>query len=199
MTLAGLCVILGAGKRAVYGGGIIMMRDMEDANRKRLLDIIQRIPAGTPNGWQKETFAVAGLQYVGFSNIHPEKLVVISSQGQRIIDCQTGIKTACEGDYDEDDLFVLVAELGDEIIPIAGEGGGGLRRYSKGGDTLVTAAPFWPIEKVIYMPNYASYFQDPEKCTVIFDDYELKAFGFSRCGDHMIACNSNTLDIFKRI
>lgn len=176
-----------------------MIKDTETANRNRLMDIIQRIPTGIPDGWLKETFSVAGLLYVGFSNICPEKLVVISSQGQRIIDCQTGVKTACEGDYDEEDLFVLVEELGDEIIPIAGEGGGGLRRYSKGGDTLVTAAPFWPIEKVIFMPNYASYFQNPEKCTVIFDDYELRAFGFSKCGNYMIACSSNTLNIFKRI
>ncbi len=173
--------------------------DIEDAHRKRSLEIVQRIPSGTPDGWEKTTFAVGGLMYIGFSNVRTEKLVVISSQGQSIIDCRTGCKTYCTENYDEDDLIALAEEMGDEIIPIAGEGGGGLRRYSKNGDLLASAAPFWPMEKVIFMPDYISYVQDPERCTVIFEDYEIKAFGFSRCGDHMAVCNGHTLDIFRRV
>ena len=30
--------------------------DREDANRKRLLGIIQQIPNGVPNGWEKEIY-----------------------------------------------------------------------------------------------------------------------------------------------
>ena len=41
--------------------------DMEDTNRNRLLDIVQRIPAGIPDGWEKTTYAVGGLMYVGSS------------------------------------------------------------------------------------------------------------------------------------
>lgn len=42
------------------------MNDMELMNRKKLLDIISRIPSGTPLGWNKTTFAVGGLMYIGF-------------------------------------------------------------------------------------------------------------------------------------
>ena len=63
--------------------------DMEDENRNRLLDIVQRIPVGIPDGWEKTTYAVGGLMYVGFSNVCTEKLVVISSQGQSVIDCKS--------------------------------------------------------------------------------------------------------------
>ncbi|MCI9248741.1 MAG: hypothetical protein HFG99_06245 [Dorea sp.] len=173
--------------------------NIEDANRKRLFDIIRLIPAGIPDGWQKTTYAVGGLMYVGFSNMHTEKLVVISAQGQSIIDCNTGGKTYCDENYDEDDLIALADELGDEIVPIAGDGGGGLRRYSKDGNMLASAAPFWPMEKIIFMPNYRHYTQNPDKCTILFDDYELKAFGFSKCGNYMAVCNSHTLDVFRKL
>ena len=167
-------------------GSVIMnMTNIEDTSRKRLLSIIQHIPTGIPDGWEKTTFAVGGLMYIGFSNIHTEKLIVISSQRQSIIDCKTGSKTYCTENYDEDDLIALAEELGDEIVPIAGDGGGGLRRFSKDGNILVPVAPFWPIEKIIFMPNYTLYTQNPEKCTIIFEDYEIKAFGFSRCGNYM--------------
>ncbi len=174
------------------------MRDIEDVNRKKLLNIIKQIPSGVPDGWEKTTFAVGGLKYIGFSNVCTEKLIVISSQGQSIINCRTDEKLYCEENYDEDSLIALAEELGDEVIPISGEGGGGLRRYSKGGDTLALIAPFWPIEKIVFMPNYISWHQNPKNCMVIFDDYEIIAFGFSRCGNYMAVCNSNTLEIFKK-
>ena len=176
-----------------------VVNDIEQRNRKRLLNINSRIPAGTPSGWEKTTFAIGGLLYIGFSNLHPEKLIVISSQKQSVINCKTSQKTYCEENYDEMDLIALATELGDEIIPIAGEGGGGLRRFSKDGTLLVSAAPFWPKEQIIFMPNYASWYDQPETCTVIFEDYEIKAFGFSRCGNYMAVGNSHTLDIFKKI
>ena len=112
------------------------MDENEIAHRKRMQDIIHRIPIGIPNGWEKTTYAVGGLTYLGFSNVHTEKLVVVSSQRQSIIDCKTGSKTYCIENYDEDDLIALAEELGDEIVPIAGDGGGGLRRFSKDGNTL---------------------------------------------------------------
>lgn len=134
------------------------MSDIEDANRKRLLNIIKQIPSGVPDGWEKISFAVGGLMYIGFSNVYTEKLIVISSQGQSVINCRTGVKTYCEENYDEDDLVALAEERGDEVVPIAGEGGGGLRWYSKAGNILQSIAPSWPIEKIIFMPNYISWY-----------------------------------------
>lgn len=96
------------------------------------------------------------------------------------------------------DLIALASMLDDEIIPIAGIGGGGLRRYSKDGDILTSVALLWPKEQIIFRPNYVSWHSQPEKCTVIFEDYEIKAFGFSRCGNYMAVGSSSTLDIFRR-
>ena len=118
---------------------------------------------------------------------------------QRIINCRTGEKTYCDEIYDELELTALAGELGEEVVPIAGEGGGGLRRYSKAGDILVPAAPFWPREQVIFMPHYTSWYDQPEKCTVLFDDYELRAYGFSRCGNYLAVGSSSTLDIFRKL
>lgn len=174
------------------------MTNLEDANRKKWLDVIRRIPVGVPAGWEKIGFSVGGLMYIGFSNVCTSKLISISSQGQRIIDCKTGEKTYCDENYDEEDLIACAEELGDEMIPIAGEGGGGLRQYSKEGNILTREAPFWPKEQVIFMPAYTSWHLHPEKCTVIFEAYEIRAFGFSRCGNYMAVGNSDTLEIFRK-
>ncbi len=174
------------------------MRDIEAANRKRMLKIIKRIPSGIPDGWEKTTFAVGGLMYIGFSDVSTEKLVVISSQGQSIINCRTGEKTYCEENYDEGNLIAYAEELVDEAIPIAGEVGGGLSRYSKDGNILGAVAPAWPMEQIVFMPNYDSWHQNPDKCTILFEDYEIRAFGFSKCGNYMAVCNSHTLDIFRK-
>ena len=63
-------------------------------------------------------------------------MIVISTQGQSIINCETDKKTYREENYDDDDFIPLAEELGDEIVPIAGDGGSGLRRYSKDGNSL---------------------------------------------------------------
>ena len=174
---------------------------MENEHRKRLLDLLDlldKIPRGVPAGWEKETFAVGGLMYLGFSNLQTEKLVVISSQRQSVIDGRTWEKTCCAENYDERALIACADLLGDELIPIAGAGGGGLRRFAPQGDSLDTAAPFWPKELVIFMPQYTSWPQRPEVCTVIFDDYAPLAFGFSRCGSYMAVGTSSEVNIFRR-
>lgn len=171
---------------------------MEAENRKRLLVLLKKIPRGIPRGWEREIFAVGGLLYIGFSSVQTEKLVVISSQRQSVIDCKTGEKVYCEENYDEQDLIACAGSLGDELIPIAGLEGGGLRRSTRAGDGLDLAAPFWPKEQVIFMPQYTSWEQHPERCTVLLDDYRVLAYGFSRCGDYLAIGTSSDLYIFKR-
>ncbi len=174
------------------------MNGIEDANRRRLVCMIDQIPKGIPEGWEKISFGVGGLMYIGFSNVYTEKLTVISSQGQRVINCRTGEKAYCIENYDEAELTALTGEQGDEIIPIAGESGGGLRCCSKEGNRLISAAPFWPEEQIIFMPDYVLWTDHPEKCTVIFEDYEIKAFGFSRCGNYIAVGSSGTLAVFRK-
>lgn len=175
------------------------IKDREKANRNRLLHLISKIPEGVPDGWGKMEFGVGGLMYLGFSDVHTEKLISISSQGQRIINCKTGEKTYCDENYDEEDLVAFAEELGEEMVSIAGEGGGGLRKYSKDGNILEMVAPFWPKQKVIFMPSWNIWHLNPEKCTIIYDSYELKAFGFSKCGNYIAVGDSADLNIFKKI
>ena len=106
---------------------------METEHRERLLALLEKIPYGVPAGWEKETFAVGGLTYLGFSNLQTEKLVVISSQRQSVIDCRTWEKIDCEGSCDEENLVACAEPLGDELIPIAGEVGGGAAACPAGG------------------------------------------------------------------
>lgn len=170
-----------------------------EEHRKRLLALLDKIPHGVPDGWEREIFAVGGLMYVGFSNVETEKLVVISSQGQSVINCWTREKVYCPECYDGLNLTACAEPLGDELIPIAGEGGGGLRKSSPAGDFLDIAAPFWPKEQVIFMPQYTSWYQKPEVCTVLFEDYAVLAYGFSKCGRYIVIGTSSDLHIYRRI
>lgn len=174
------------------------LQDSEAAHREHLLALLERIPRGVPAGWTRERYAVGGLRYIGFSALRTEKLLCVSAQGQRVIDCKTGEKLRCDGDLDEDSLVACAGPLGDELVPLAGEGGGALRRFGAAGDALDTAAPFWPREQVIFMPGFVSWYQDPGACTVIFDDYALRAWGFSRCGNYLAVACPHTLDVYRR-
>ena len=171
---------------------------MEEEHRKRMLALMEKIPHCVPDGWEREIFAVGGLMYIGFSNVATEKLIVISSQGQSIIDCQTWEKTWCGENYDEENLTAWAEPLGSEVVPIAGQGGGGLRRFSPAGEHLELAAPFWPKEQVIFMPPYVLWHQHPERCTVLLDDYRVLAYGFSKCGRYLAVATSSDVHIFKR-
>lgn len=170
----------------------------EDDNRKRLLGLIHQIPRKVPAGWERHTLSVGGLMYIGFSEVQTEKLICISSQGQSLINCQTLQKAYCDENYDEENLLAYEAELGDEAVRIAGEGGGGLRRCAKGGNALEQIAPYWPKEQIVFMPDFHSWYRTPHACRIVFDDYEIKAYGFSRCGNFFVIATSSDLTIYQK-
>lgn len=167
-------------------------------HRNKMLDIVARIPSGVPAGWEKTVYAVGSLMYLGFSYVQTEKLIVISSQKQSVIDCRTNTKLPSSGSYDEDELIALDDILGDEIVPLAGDAGGGLRRFSKEGNMLTAIAPYWPMSKIIFMPHFALYTLYPEKCTVIHEDYEIKAFGFSQCSNYLAIGTADSLVLLRK-
>lgn len=171
---------------------------VEENNRKYLIGLISQIPEGIPSGWKCDTLAVGGLMYVGFSEIHTDKLVCISSQGESVINCKTLKKTYCEENYDETDLTAYADELGAEHIRIVGVGGGGLRHYSNDGNILERVAPFWPKEQIIFMPHFLSWYSSPKACRIIFNAYEIKAYGFSKCGAYFVIATSSDLTIFSK-
>ncbi len=175
------------------------IESIEDKHRKHILEVLSQIPKRVPEGWRKIDFAIAGLLYAGFSEVSTEKLICISSQGQSVINCKTGEKKFCDENYDEHDLIACADELGDEMIHIAGIGGGGMCHYSGNGETLQLAAPHYPKEQVIFMPDFKDCFSSPKECRIIFEDYGIRTFGFSKCGNYMIACSSSDLSIFTKI
>ena len=172
---------------------------IEDEHRTKNINIANQIPKGIPSGWECHTLSVGGLMYVGFSDIHTEKLICISSQGQSVINCKTMQKTFCDENYDEDDLIAYAEELGDEIIRIAGDMGGGLRIGTKEGNFLQKIAPYWPKEQIIFCPNYQSLYSAPDKCRNVFEDYGIKAYGFSKCGNYFVIATSSDLTVYKKI
>ena len=169
-----------------------------DENRKRLISMIQQIPVRIPEGWTKVELGIGGLLCVGFSQVQTEKLICISSQGQSVIDCNTAQVTFCEENYDELELLAYAPMLGEEMVQIAGEGGGGLRRMTKNGDFLDCVMPEWPKEKVIFMPQYHAWYMEPQFCSVVLDDFAVLVYGFSPCGNYFVIGTSDTLTIYRK-
>ena len=170
----------------------------EKSNRKRIFKIIKQIPEGVPSGWECRTLAVGGLIYVGFSEIHPEYLACISSQGQSVIDCVTGKKRYVEELVNDDDMIAYLDGIESEEVHIAGKEGGGLRHFSKEGNLLEQIAPIWPSEQIIFMPNYCSWWDSPKDCFIVFDGYEIKAYGFNKSGNVFVIATSSELMIFTK-
>lgn len=171
---------------------------IEEENRKRILQIIEAIPKNIPVNWNRFDMGVGGIEYIGFSEIQTEKLICISSQEQSMIDCKTKEIVFGEVNYDEQNLIAVSDMLEDEVIRLAGIGGGGLRYFAPNGDNLIEVAPYYPKRQVIFAPSYKSCFFTPIECSSIFEDYELRAFGFSKCGNYMVAASASDLSIFER-
>lgn len=172
---------------------------VEKENRVYMMNIAKQIPVGTPTGWQEETLSIGGLMYVGFSEIHTDQIVCISSQHQSVIDCRTGERRYVEELYVENDLIAYLDGIESEQVHIAGEGGGGLRRYSTDGNILQQIAPFWPKEQIVFMPNWCSCWSSPKDCWIVSDEYEIKAYGFNKPGDVFIIATSSDLIIYKKM
>lgn len=172
---------------------------IEEEHRKKMLNMVNQIPKGMPLGWECHVIAVGGLMYVGFSEVQTEKLICISSQAQCVINCETMQKTYCDENYDENDLIACAEELGDEIIKIAGDMGGGLRTHLKEGTSLQKISPYWPKKQIIFCSDFQSPYISPDKCYNIFEDYEIKAYGFSKCGKYFVIATASDLTIYRRI
>lgn len=174
------------------------LRRMEAENRKRILDALTAVPKRTPIGWKRADIAVGGLEYIGLSERQPKKMICISSQNCSIIDCDSRAITYPDISYDELELTAVTDALPDERIRLAGIGGGGLGYMSAEGDILTMAAPEYPKVQIIFQPKFKSCFLEPEECSIIFEEYEMRAFGFSKCGNYIVAACSGGVAIFSR-
>ena len=104
-------------------------------------------------GWDvivKKT--VGGLEWVGFSQKHPEKLLCISSQKITVFDCRNGEITESEAEYDEENYIALCAAFPGEEIMIAGQYGGKMEHASIQGDKVLIETSPEHITTVTFVP-----------------------------------------------
>ncbi|QDS14323.1 hypothetical protein [Xanthomonas arboricola] len=179
------------------------MSSYKEKNRTRLIELINKISTEkNPEGWiHVASIAVGGLACVGFSRERP-CLLVVSSSGRAVIDCKTGGKI--ERDYEE---YAGLSEHGlhcegigiikNEIIPMGGLYGGGLPLGNEAGEALEIVSPEWPESHLILSkPGKSPLIEGHQSsCTIIYTGH-LLAYGFSWCGDYIVAACSSDLDLW---
>ena len=179
----------------------------EDENRLRLFKLInQAVPGDPPIGWEKITFAIGGLTEVGFSKRYPELLLVISSQGRGVIDCskfelvERDRNTNCEWINPYELWAMGIGLLSDEKIMVSGLHGGGLPLSNKNGDCIQNTSLNWPMNDLIFEPQFKSIYKDSDgkDCFKIFQDYELRAYGFSYDGQYFIVATSSEVNVYRK-
>lgn len=182
-------------------------KNQEDENKKRLKNLVRQTKeVDEPNSWRKTGFAIGGLSEIGFSKQNPNLLLVVSSQGRGVIDCQK--RELIERDYDTNwdwiNPYELTAQgigvLSDEKIMVSGLHGGGLPLMNVNGDQLLYMATEWPIIDIIFEPNFKSIYKENEakECFRIFHDYELRSYGFSYDGNTFVIATSNEINIYRK-
>ncbi|MGO2306747.1 MAG: hypothetical protein ACTH5W_18805 [Providencia sp.] len=176
--------------------------------KHRLVKIVESIPdAKAPLGWELcSIIAIGGLTEVGFSKQYSNMLLVISSAGRGLIDCNTGEKIARDyeeyGDwYSSFNLTSMgIGIISNESISISGLCGGGLPVANHYGETLTVASPKWPLEYLIWAPLGKEPLIDrfQEGCLRIMSDFFVCA-GFSWNGEFIVAATSSDITIWKRV
>ena len=179
----------------------------EDENKKRLQNLVnQTKKIDAPNGWTKTVFAIGGLSEIGFSKQNPNLLLVISSQGRGVIDCQNSklIERDNDTNWDWIDSYEMTSQgigiLSNEKILVSGLHGGGLPIMNKSGERLLYMATEWPIIDIIFEPNFKSIYKKDEakECFRIFHDFELRTYGFSYDGETFVIATSSEINIYRK-
>ena len=148
--------------------------------------------------WSKvKEFGVGGLLYVGFSNKQTNKLVCISSEYMSVVDCDTGEKIKCEGDYDETDYTAVSSYFPDEVIGIYGQYGGfPLLDTDKGEKISIENQNEICGNKTLVKTKVILYLPDEE--VEIFNCYGFYVCSFSPCGNYFVFLNDGGVVILKR-
>lgn len=182
------------------------MSSYKEENRKRLINLLGYVKADkNPEGWTHvSSVAVGGLLSVGFSRVEPHLLLVVSSSGRSLVDCDTGNKI--ERDYEEyeglDDWSLTckgIGRLRDETITICGPNGGGLPQSNSAGESLEVVSPNWPEYDLVLCREYKCSLIDGHQsyCNIIYTEH-LRGFGFSWCGNYIVAACGSDFDIWQR-
>jgi len=163
------------------------------------------------NIWQhKNTFAIGGLENVGFSP-DSDLLIVLSSQGEGIFDCKEGLKIARESN--NGDWWNRFDEITNSIVGFNVLENINIKTHGLYGEDNLPkiTEDFWILEKTSPMPDdkpfekylvQKIYLISPNKKKRIFitkdGPCELRAYGFSDTGKTMIVASSCEIVIYAK-
>jgi hypothetical protein len=178
---------------------------IEREHRKKMLEIVSRIPDGLPEKWKKiAEYAISGLTDIGFSQ-DEQFLLVVSGQGRGVFDCFSGKKVARDLEVDgswinEQNLTCQgIGPIAGEEIQLAGINGGGLRSGNDEGDQLLCISPYWPKKEIILCPDWQNCYTEEGALSSykMWRGYELRAFGFSPSGMTFVIGESSDVTIYS--
>lgn len=174
---------------------------------ERLRSLILSPP---PAPWRLLTsIAVGGFEALGFSE-DSRYLLVVSSSGRGVFDCETGTLVARERSnqvrdwYDLERLTVVgIGPLSNGKMSVAGIHGGGLPVMTLDGWVADLLAPDWPNSFVTLSPPGSSPSVPGKergvmKVAPVGGDDTIECFGFSWSRKHLIVAMSHTIDFFIR-
>lgn len=181
------------------------MSSYKEENRKRLIGLLSNIKEDkNPEGWKHvASIAVGGLLSVGFSK-NGSYLLVVSSQGRGVIDCDTGQKVGrddkpYEGLSDHNLSCLGIGPIENEEVALCGLTGGGMPQTTSRGESLELVAPNWPEYDLILCQHHKNALVPGHQsdCAKIYTEH-VRAYGFSWCGNYLVAACASDLDVWKR-
>ncbi len=159
-----------------------------------------------PKPWKREkVFAVGGLTEVGFAD-KSDLLLIVSHDGRGLLDCRAGEIISRDRASSTEDWYQpssLEAEgigsLLGQKIKLAGLHGGGLPHLNSNGWSLEAVSPDWPAISIFVSPPGSSVLVESfsKGCEKIYEDSEIRAFGFSPSGNYFILATSDSLTLFS--
>jgi len=177
-----------------------------------IVDTIFNAPINDkPLGWKLiNTFAVGGLYAAGFE-LDSENLLVVSSNGQSLIDTTTGerlYRNRENNGYNHKKLEAVRLNKPEQVVRMSGMDGGGLRTGTDDGWRLHIVYKNWPRGRlVLQKPGtglFGTYIKGVRKdpCVgshVIAARHEFRIWGFSNTGNVMIWSDEVDVRVYRKL
>ncbi|KJZ44048.1 hypothetical protein [Pseudomonas fluorescens] len=159
-----------------------------------------------PSPWELAgEWTVASLYDIGFDR-DSELLLVSSSSGLGLFDCETGKKIARDtSDRALTDRFLECKGIGaleNKTIHMAGVYGGSLPSTTSDGWTTETVTLKWPEHHLLLLKPgawlHGAECNQPSSFHKLAIEYDMRAFGFSYTGQTLVIATSGDVVIYKR-
>ena len=169
-------------------------------------EIEQRQIAPAPAPWQlKARLSIAGLLEIGF-DADSELLLVASSSGRSVIDCQSGEKVARDRtDNLGSDRHLQTRGIGplqDRVIRMAGINGGGLPVATADGWMVEDITLAWPEQHLLLVEPgswlHGARYHRPALFHKLGVELEVRAFGFSYTGLSLVIATAGEVLAYGR-